>query len=764
MLLSLFLSLSSAAQHTPTQHPIIPKPAYAQFSQKKLQISSVKIAENALYKPEMAFWMNQVSFSGTVNVPQNQKQPIYETREIRIDSNTQHASKNPSYYELKVDSVITIHCKGKLGAFYAGNTLYQLLEMQSNADKNVPKTIFVGNIVDSAVLNYRGMHLDVSRHFFDVAFIKQYLDVLALYKFNTFHWHLTDDQGWRIEIKRFPKLHAIGSFRKETMTAKNFQPYVGDQTPHAGYYTQEEVKEIVRYAAERNIEVIPEIEMPGHCRAALAAYPQFSCNKVSLEPLTMWGVSEDVFCVNDSTFQFIYGILDEVLDLFPGKTIHIGGDEVPKTRWKSCATCQQTKRANALASEEELQSYFIRKIDAYLTSKNRNIIGWDEILEGGLSPNAQVMSWRGTEGGLLAARQKHSVVMTPGSHCYFDHYQGERDAEPLAIGGFTPVEKVYSFEPIPQELEPQYQSYILGAQANVWTEYIATPEHVLYMILPRLGALSEVLWNTAKVPIASRNFSDFRGRLLPHFNYYDKKQLNYSRSIYQLKSELSVNQNQQLQLSLSCNFPEKNILYSMKSLSKTTNSIDFQIYTQPIIITKACQIQAYTESEKSGKKWNKTFHVNKATAKPIFLRKNPSARYNIGGPLTLNDGIVGNNPWISKEWLGWLGDTMDATLTLDAKTSKKDSVFVYFLNAPESWIHLPQSLVVFGSKDGKNFKMLNEISGESLNLSASGIVSCKLKKGFKYIRIVAVGPNKIPANNPGAGESPWLFCSEIQVK
>jgi hexosaminidase len=373
------------------------------------------------------------------------------------------------------------------------------------------------------------------------------------------------------------------------------------------------------------------------------------------------------------------------------------------------------------------------------------------------------MSWRGTEGGIVAARQKHTVVMTPGSHCYFDHYQGDRDMEPLAIGGFTPVEKVYSFEPIPYELEPQFKQYILGAQANVWTEYISTKDHVLYMVLPRMTALSEVLWNTAKTPKENRNFQEFTQRLLCHFAYYDKHQLKHSRSINQLKSELAINQNQQLQLSLSSHFPEKNIRYSINSLSKTTNTTDFQIYKQPIMIMESCQIQVFPETGKVDKKWSKIFQVNKATAKPISLRKNPSVRYNIGGPLTLNDGLVGNNPWISKEWLGWLGDTMDVTLNLEGKTTKNDSVIIYFLNAPESWIHLPHQMEISGSKDGKTFKKMSEFH-DNLKINAAGIVGFKLKKGFKYFRIVAIGPNKIPVNFPGTGESPWLFCSEIQVK
>jgi hexosaminidase len=365
---------------------------------------------------------------------------------------------------------------------------------------------------DIPKFQWRGMHLDVSRHFFSKEFIKKYIDYLAMYKMNTFHWHLTDDQGWRIEIKKYPKLTEVGAWRNGSMTG-HYTDQTFDDIRYGGFYTQEEIKEIVAYAKERYITVVPEIEMPGHALAALASYPEFSCTGGPFEVGKSWGVFDDVFCPKDETFTFLENILAEVIALFPSEYIHIGGDECPKVRWKSCPKCQKRIKDEKLKDEHELQSYFIQRIEKFVNSKGRKIIGWDEILEGGLAPNAAVMSWRGTEGGIAAAKEKHFVVMSPGSHCYFDHYQGEPKNEPIAFGGYTNVEKVYSFNPIPKELSEEESKYILGAQANVWTEYINTPEHVEYMVFPRIAALSEVLWGTSN----PNEYKVFETRLISAF-------------------------------------------------------------------------------------------------------------------------------------------------------------------------------------------------------------------------------------------------------
>lgn len=426
-------------------------------------------------------------------------------------------------YVLNINrSGVTLKSRTEQGLFYGMQTLLHLIAVQG---KNLPQL----EITDYPRFPYRGLHLDVGRHMFPPAFIKRYIDLMSRLKFNRFHWHLTEDQGWRIEIKKYPKLQEIAAWRDETIVGHAGKSNAYDGQRYGGYYTQEEIRDIVRYAAERYITIIPEIEMPGHSRAALAAYPNLGCTGGPYTVATTWGVFEDVYCAGkEDTFTFLQDVLDEVMELFPGTYIHIGGDEVPKKRWKACKACQQRMKSEKLKDEHELQSYFIQCIEKYLNSKGRQIIGWDEILEGGLAPNATVMSWRGEEGGIAAAKQQHTVIMTPGNWCYFDHYQASPETEPLAIGGFTPVEEVYSYEPMPASLTEAEQKMILGAQGNVWTEYMKTPEHVEYMVYPRALALAEVVWS----PKEKRNYDDFLDRLKQMQPWLDALKINYARHVF----------------------------------------------------------------------------------------------------------------------------------------------------------------------------------------------------------------------------------------
>lgn len=440
---------------------------------------------------------------------------------LRLSRDASHPAEG---YRLNVTSdVVTVEAKTPAGLFYGLQTLTQLLSGGHSSGWSVP----VVQIVDAPRFAYRGMHLDVGRHFFPVAFVKKYIDLLAMYKMNKFHWHLTDDQGWRIEIKKYPKLTEIGAYRKETVVGKNFErfdrPYVGDGQPHGGFYTQDEVREVVAYARARYIDVIPEIEMPGHATAALAAYPELACTDGPFNVPTTWGIFEDVFCPKEETFQFLEDVLTEVIAVFPSQYIHIGGDEVLKVRWKESELAQEVITREGLADEDELQSYFIKRIESFLQAQGRRLIGWDEILEGGLAPDATVMSWRGMEGGIEAARQGHDVIMTPTSHTYFDYYQGDPVQEPLAIRGLTPLEKVYGFEPVPETLSAEDAAHILGAQGNVWTEYMATTDHVEYMVFPRMLALAEVVWS----PQELRNWEDFVQRLPAQLQHLDTLGVNY---------------------------------------------------------------------------------------------------------------------------------------------------------------------------------------------------------------------------------------------
>lgn len=410
---------------------------------------------------------------------------------------------------------------GTVGKFYAIQSLIQLLPVRFEGQAQIPAM----RISDSPRFAYRGMHLDVSRHFFPVEFVKKYIDLMAMYKFNTFHWHLTDDQGWRIEIKKYPRLTEIGSKRPETVKERNLQPYIGDGIPVEGFYTQEQIKDVVRYAKERYITVIPEIELPGHSSAALAAYPEFGCKTdYKYKVQTTWGIFKEVYCPTDATFKFLEDVLDETIKLFPDSPyIHIGGDEVLKDHWKESAFVQELKQKENLKDEHEVQSYFVRRMEKFINSKGKKIIGWDEILEGGVAPNAVIMSWRGEKGGIEAARAKHDVIMTPNTYVYFDYGQGDPAYEPLNIGSYIPLSKVYGWNPVPKELADDEKKFILGGQANVWTEYLKTPDRVEYMAFPRMLALSEVLWSQPE----NKDYADFSRRLAVHLSRLEKLNVNY---------------------------------------------------------------------------------------------------------------------------------------------------------------------------------------------------------------------------------------------
>jgi hexosaminidase len=442
-------------------------------------------------------------------------------------------------YELtSTENGVVINANFDESAFHGIQTFLQLIPM--NGVKNIP---FV-EIFDYPRFTYRGMHLDVARHFFPISFVKRYIDYLARHKFNRFHWHLTDDQGWRIEIKQYPGLTSIGSERNGTIIGR-YPGKGSDNKNYGGFYTQEEIKEVVAYAKSRHIEVIPEIEMPGHASAAIAAYPWLSCfpNQQTLIPENMislkskqelkdgriklvqetWGVFDDVFCAGkDSTFFFLEKVVDEVAELFPTKYFHIGGDESPKTHWIKCPNCQKRIKDLNLKDEHELQSYFVQRMEKHLNKKGKTLIGWDEILEGGLAPRAIVMSWRGEKGGIAAAKEKHEAIMTPGSPLYFDHTQ-TKDEDSVTIGGFNPIENVYSYDPIPAELSLEERQFILGAQANLWTEYIEYPSKIEYMLFPRMSALSEVLWTPKEV----KNWSGFLQRLKIQYERYKVWGANY---------------------------------------------------------------------------------------------------------------------------------------------------------------------------------------------------------------------------------------------
>ena len=456
-------------------------------------------------------------------------EPGIASKGIVLKLNEGQASEG---YTITVDADrVLVEATSPAGIFYGIQTIRKAVPVEMGAVVGFP----AGVITDAPRFAYRGAHLDVCRHFFSVDSVKTYIDMLVLHNMNKFHWHLTEDQGWRMEIKQFPKLTEIGSVRNGTMIRKDWNS--NDSIQYGGFYTQDECREIVKYAADRYITVIPEIDMPGHMVAAVTAYPELGCTGGPYEVRTIWGVSEELLCAgNEKVYDFVDKVLDEVMDVFPSKDIHIGGDECPKAEWEKCPKCQSKikalglKKDDRFTAEQKLQAYFTKHVDEYLTKHGRNAIGWDEILEGGVSENATVMSWRGESGGIEAARLKHRVIMTPNTYCYFDYYQSkDRDNEPFAIGGFLPIKHVYDYEPLPANLTPEEQSYIWGVQCNVWTEYIPAFSHVQYMMLPRGAALSEVQWSLPE----AKDYEKFKNERLPRLiKIYELYGYNYSRRIY----------------------------------------------------------------------------------------------------------------------------------------------------------------------------------------------------------------------------------------
>ncbi len=504
---------------------IIPKPSYVRTESGAFALNreTLLLAKSAMEKStaESFRYYVQKNFGLNLKIVSNVKKVSRRAKTISFIEPKDYIDKVTSYQIRVTPTSVQVISTNPDGMFSGIQSLLQIIDVGSDGALSIPSVA----IDDSARFRYRGMHLDVSRHFQPVEFVKKFIDQMAQYKFNTFHWHLTDDQGWRIEIKKYPRLTTVGANRPETMVDRNFSPYIGDGKPHGGFYTQEQIKEVVAYAKERHITVIPEIELPGHASAALAAYPQFGCKAdYEYKVQTTWGIFKEVFCPTEETFKFLEDVLDETIALFPDSPyIHIGGDEVLKDHWKESEFVQELKRRENLKDEYEVQSYFIRRIERHLNKRGKKMIGWDEILDGGLAPNATVMSWRGMRGGIAAAKSGHDVIMTPTDFVYFDYGQGDPAYEPLNIGSYVPLAKVYSFEPIPPELTADEAKYVIGGQANIWTEYMKTPEHIEYMAFPRMLALSEVLWSRKE----DRDFADFQRRLNAILPRLDKQGVNY---------------------------------------------------------------------------------------------------------------------------------------------------------------------------------------------------------------------------------------------
>ncbi|MBB6108336.1 hexosaminidase [Mucilaginibacter lappiensis] len=499
---------------------IVPKPAFAEKGVGQFIISqhtSIVAKESDAQKVAGMFnYFFKKRYGFTLNI---NNAAIANTIVLNTSASAKTSNEG---YQLKVTNKGVNIVGNRAGVFYGVQSLLQLIQ-QKDKQLLVP----VVNINDEPNFSYRGLMLDVGRHFFDANEIKKILDVMASLKLNTLHWHLTDDQGWRLEIKKYPKLTTISAWRDSTIIGQyyDFKPFIYDGKKSGGFYTQEQAREIVKYATERNIEVIPEIEMPGHCTAVLTAYPELGNGTGPYKVPGYWGVHNTIYNPGEPTFQFLQDVLTEVMAIFPSKYIHIGGDEVPKDEWKTSALAQKIIHENKLKDEHELQSWFINRIEKFLNKNGKSLIGWDEILEGGLTPNATVMSWRGEAGGIQAAKEGHNVIMSPNSNMYIDHAQAkDAKTEPLAIGGFLPLDVVYNYNPRPAALDADQQKHILGVQANMWTEYISTNNKLEYMLFPRAIALAEVGWTKTE----NKNYEDFTSKRLPLvLESIEKSGINY---------------------------------------------------------------------------------------------------------------------------------------------------------------------------------------------------------------------------------------------
>ena len=654
----------------------------------------------------------------------------------------------PEEYHLKIKkNRVHISAGSNAGIQYALVSLTQLV-----LNHGFPLPII--DIKDKPKFKYRGMHLDVSRHFYSVEDVKKHLNYMAYYKYNHFHWHLTDDQGWRIEIKKYPKLQEIAAFRSETLIGHyNDQPQRYDGKKYGGFYTQDEIRDIVAYAAARNIHVIPEIEMPGHAQAALAAYPEFGCENKKYEVATKWGIFEDVFCPNEVTFKFLEDVIDEVITLFPGKYIHIGGDECPKDAWKRSNFCQELIKNNNLKDEHGLQSYFITRMEKYINSKGKQIIGWDEILEGGLAPNATVMSWRGIEGGIAAAKENHDVIMTPGTHCYFDHYQSEDADEPLAIGGYTPLEKVYSWNPVPQKLEKEKHKYILGGQANLWSEYIKTYSGVEYMVYARGMAMSEALWSRKK------NYPDFLKRYTKQNEWWKSKGVNIANHLYELKPKIKAGKGKPVTVSF--------VSASKSSISHFIDGVETKpaVSGSEIIIDRSGNHTFLAlAGEKKGKPIQLNFDLHLGTTAILSLIHAPSKQYAGNGPGSIVNGLTGSDEkYGGSEWLGFDGKNCSGVLDFGKEIVASEINFRFFKGEGQ-WIYLPQKVEIYTSDDGKTFNSVqinNDIKSEN-KIARVNIELGNIKT--RYLKFDITNYGKIPDGAQGAGQKAWLFVDEVVVR
>lgn len=672
--------------------------------------------------------------------------------------------EKPEAYQLKVNAEgVVISGASEAGVFYGIQTLRKSIPVLENS---TPVLSYV-EISDAPRFDYRGAHFDVSRHFFTVEEVKSFIDMMALHNMNRLHWHITDDQGWRIEIKKYPLLTEIGSQRKETVIGHNSGEY--DGKPYGGFYTQEEAREIVAYAAERYITVVPEIDLPGHMQAALAAYPQLGCTGGPYDVWTIWGVSDNVLCAgNDSVLTFIDDVLAEIIDIFPSEYIHIGGDECPKVKWKSCSKCQARIKALGIKSddkhskEEYLQSFIINHGEKFLNAHGRQMIGWDETLEGGLAPNATVMSWRGEGGGIEAAKQHHDVIMTPNTYLYFDYYQTkDTENEPMAIGGYLPLERVYSYEPMPRSLTQEEQKYIVGVQANHWTEYIPTFSQLQYMALPRWAALCEIQWSQAD----KKDYQNFLTRLPQLISLYQTEGYNYAKHVFDVTADFQANAETGVVEVRMKTIDDAPIHYTLDGTEPTSAS---PVADSVLSIKENCILQAVAVRPSGNSRiFSEKVVFSKSTCKSIVANQPVNKQYEFKGVSTLTDGLKGNGNYKTGRWIAFYRNDMDVTIDLQQPTEISSVAFSTCVEKGD-WVFDVRGITIEVSDDGENFtKVFSEEYPEMKETDRNGLYEHKQTFApvkTRYVHVLGLSERSIPAWHGGKGNFGFLFVDEIVIE
>lgn len=746
-----------------SDYEIIPKPldvnckGDASFLLKD-GVSVIYPENNQKMQDNAEFLVDYVEKQTGVKLTSHAGMPVDGAICLTLDLNDDNAE---AYKLIVNDKRVCISGASEAGVFYGIQTLRKSLPVAQDINVNLSAV----EIYDKPRFAYRGAMLDVARHFYTVDEVKTFIDMLALHNINRFHWHLTDDQGWRIEIKKYPKLMSVASERKETVVGRWYSG-IYDGKPYGGYYTQDELRDVIDYAAKRHITIIPEVDLPGHMQAALTAYPELGCTGGPYEVRTIWGVSQDVLCVgNDFTLQFVKDVLSEVADIFPSEYIHIGGDECPKVRWEKCPKCQERIKSLGLKSdakhtkEQRLQSYMIQEAAKYLKEKGKRIIGWTEILEGGLVPDATLMSWIGESGGIEAAHQHHDVIMTPNTYLYFDYYQSKKvEDEPLAIGGYLPIEKTYNYEPMPKELTKEEQQYIKGVQANLWTEYIPVFSQVQYMVLPRLGAVAEVQWTDP----SKKDYKDFLRRV-PHLvAVYDCYGWNYATRVYDVNVDMkadTVNHVLNVQLSTMADDP---IYYTLDGQDPTEKSLK---YTKPFTIDQSVVLKTMAvHPDRTSKISVDTIRFNKATLKPVVLLQPNESRFSPDGPVVLIDGRNGNHSFDTGAWLTVAGNDLEAVINMQAETILNSaSVHVYVRK--DAWLFDARGFSVSVSSDNKNYKEVASQEYKQMQESDSdGIIEHELSFDpckATYVKIKVISEKSMPDWHWDAGKAPFLLVDEI---